>query len=166
MRRPGQQLGEPLAERLGTPRGRHAQAGRRVWSGRPSRAPPLCFWPTIESERQHGDNGDAEHLAGHVTHVHVVEHRGGRGASGHPHHEHVRVAGQYAVVLERVPQGVTAYGAQRAPGPPLHRLREVRPEALCDLAQRGAGVRVAACGEGHVEDVRLARGQLEPEAAG
>ena len=91
---------------------------------------------------------------------------GGRGASGHPHHEHVRVAGQEAVVLIRVPQGVTAYGAQRAPGPPLHRLREVRPEALCDLAQRGAGARVPAGGEGHVEDVRLARGQLEPEAAG
>ena len=54
----------------------------------PSRAPPLCFWPTIESEGQHGDNGDAEHLAGHVAQVHVVEHRGG------PHHEHVRVAGQ------------------------------------------------------------------------
>ena len=24
----------------------------------------------------------------------------------------------------------TAYGAQRAPGPPLHRLREARPEAM------------------------------------
>ena len=94
MCRPGQELGEPLPECLGTPRGRHAQAGRRVWSGRPSRAPPLCFWPTIESEGQHGDNGDAEHLAGHVAQVHVVEQCGGRGASGHPHHEHVRVAGQ------------------------------------------------------------------------
>ena len=55
---------------------------------------------------------------------------------------------------------------KRPQGPPLHRLREVRPEALCDLAQRGAGARVPPGGEGHVEDVRLARGQLEPEAAG
>ena len=56
--------------------------------------------------------------------------------------------------------------SQRAPGPPLQSLREVRPEALCDLVQRGAGARVPPGGEGHVEDVRLARVHQDTEAAG